>query len=528
MPPRTRKVCQARTPNQALNRSNNASLEESTHASIVDQVHVEAQVIINPTHPQNNPNRKRTFPTHEDSPATSTTFSDSLTPVKRARPKPRVATVEKASFYPGLNGIDSILDVENDNLADTIPDEAHFEREDDWIEAPSTAEVSQGQPSKFSKSLATERPTWTSSRPMSGPQELTSTTPGGGKGPRCADTSLAQGTARAPTVSRSRQPPATEAAMPAQASAVLPPTIREAPVAETLRSRPWPTETDLHFIPGSTRITLTGQQPTVRMVIGDAIDNVRVSLVFIDAFPDAACMTEFVREGLLSAAARRGPATAAVLKRLQEDEEYFSTISPLARISIFRAKVKECVNAITSGTFQSMSSPMKVAESVVYQLSNYNYTFPPGPARSTGSLVMRSRPYRNDRIINAIRDLYFSGGHMSFASRCSSHFPSCDHCDNVTRREVPVPMVALVATALYAVIFEWRSGKQDVEDFSANSYLDVYLGHIETLREILTQRSGAFHSMMADIYSKASTMPASTGSSSGVQTAELNFEELED
>jgi hypothetical protein len=61
---------------------------------------------------------------------------------------------------------------------------------------------------------------------------------------------------------------------------------------------------------------------------------------------------------------------------------------------------------------------------------------------------MRLRPYRNDRIINAIRDLYFSGGHMSFASRCSSHFPSCDHCDNVTRREVPVPMVALVATAV--------------------------------------------------------------------------------
>jgi hypothetical protein len=56
MPPRTRKVRQARTPNQALNGSNNASLEESTHASIVDQVHVEAQVIINPTHPQNNPN----------------------------------------------------------------------------------------------------------------------------------------------------------------------------------------------------------------------------------------------------------------------------------------------------------------------------------------------------------------------------------------------------------------------------------------------------------------------------------------
>jgi hypothetical protein len=75
------------------------------------------------------------------------------------------------------------------------------------------------------------------------------------------------------------------------------------------------------------------------MVIGDAIDNVCVSLVFIDAFPDAACMTKFVREGLLSAAARRGPATAAVLKRLQEDEEYFSTISPLVSAVLSRMTV---------------------------------------------------------------------------------------------------------------------------------------------------------------------------------------------
>jgi hypothetical protein len=62
----------------------------------------------------------------------------------------------ESSFYPGLNGINSILDVENDNLADDIPDEAHFEFEDDWIEAPPTAEVSRGQPNKISKGLASE------------------------------------------------------------------------------------------------------------------------------------------------------------------------------------------------------------------------------------------------------------------------------------------------------------------------------------------------------------------------------------
>ena len=61
---------------------------------------------------------------------------------------------------------------------------------------------------------------------------------------------------------------------------------------------------------------------------------------------------------------------------------------------------------------------------------------------------MRSCPYRNQRIINVIQDLYFSGGHMSFAARFGTIFPSCEHCDNQTRYEVPIPMVALVSTAV--------------------------------------------------------------------------------
>lgn len=62
----------------------------------------------------------------------------------------------EASFYPGLNGIDSILDVQTDNLADLLPDEAHFEDEDDWIDIPSVTELSRGQTSKFSEAVAKE------------------------------------------------------------------------------------------------------------------------------------------------------------------------------------------------------------------------------------------------------------------------------------------------------------------------------------------------------------------------------------
>jgi hypothetical protein len=56
---------------------------------------------------------------------------------------------------------------------------------------------------------------------------------------------------------------------------------------------------------------------------------------------------------------------------------------------------------------------------------------------------------------------------------------------------------------LYATLYEWRTGEQQFTEFSANSYLDVYNGHVDTLHLILDKRAGAFRVMMADIYSQA-------------------------
>ncbi|KAI9439471.1 hypothetical protein BJY52DRAFT_1129260, partial [Lactarius psammicola] len=69
--------------------------------------------------------------------------------------------------------------------------------------------------------------------------------------------------------------------------------------------------------------------------------------------------------------------------------------------------------------------------------------------------------------------------------------------------EVPIPMVALVATALYASIYEWRTGVQQPNEFSANAYFGVYHAHVTSLQVIREKRKNAFHTMMADIYSQA-------------------------
>ena len=49
---------------------------------------------------------------------------------------------------------------------------------------------------------------------------------------------------------------------------------------------------------------------------------------------------------------------------------------------------------------------------------------------------MRTRPYRNDRIITVLRELYFTGGSTSFASRFDGHFP-IDNGTSAVTREIP-------------------------------------------------------------------------------------------
>jgi hypothetical protein len=66
---------------------------------------------------------------------------------------------------------------------------------------------------------------------------------------------------------------------------------------------------------------------------------------------------------------------------------------------------------------------------------------------------MRTRPYRNKRIISIIHNLYFVGGPSSFAHRFRRQFPKHVAEDGNMTREVPIPMVALVATAVSLYLY---------------------------------------------------------------------------
>ncbi|KAF8271637.1 hypothetical protein EI94DRAFT_1698038 [Lactarius quietus] len=139
--------------------------------------------------------------------------------------------------------------------------------------------------------------------------------------------------------------------------------------------------------------------------------------------------------------------------RLTVDVEYVNKIVPVpcARMSHFRAEVKDSCRALMHPILTAMVSPTVIAAFITDQLSNYNYTFPKAPKGiGHGNLLMRSKPYRNEHLIQIICNEYFmspSAGKMSFATCCKYLFWNIED-DGATVYKVPIPMVALVATAV--------------------------------------------------------------------------------
>ncbi|KAH9030281.1 hypothetical protein EDB83DRAFT_2319386 [Lactarius deliciosus] len=385
---------------------------------------------------------------------------------------------------------------------DTYPTtEEGSDHEDDLADLP------QGPPDKIHKAMAAESPSWLD-------PAITD---------RCA--TPVRKTISTETLS-SEHAPVFETTAPVGSSS-------EQGQATTESSSAWPAETNLVLPSGVTRVKVTQQSPLIRDVIQCAIEDLQSSLLFIDAFPHGILIISFVRQALNIAAQKRCPAALSIQRCLLHNQDYMLKFAPVlrAQIPLFRSEVKDRCNAIVLGEFSSMT-PEDIVHSVEWQRSGYKYVYPRGPkVPGANRLVMQSQPYHNRRIIWAIHDLYFveGVGNPSFSTRFDQAFPRHIGNDGVTVREVPIPMVALVSTALYASIYEWCTGVQQPAEFSGNAYFGVYKAHVQTLEIIRDQRSNAYHTMMASIYSQACSSAGNGGhpSSSSSQITELDLDLLE-
>ena len=96
----------------------------------------------------------------------------------------------------------------------------------------------------------------------------------------------------------------------------------------------WPRETDLIYLPGTTKVLLTLQLPLIRTVLQDAFENLRASLMFEHTFPDPNSTILFVRKNLVSAARSHLPRAVDVHRRLLSDNTYLEKLCCLVSVSL--------------------------------------------------------------------------------------------------------------------------------------------------------------------------------------------------
>ncbi|KAN0129425.1 hypothetical protein V8E53_012757 [Lactarius tabidus] len=415
-----------------------------------------------------------------------------------------------SSYYPNRGDYThplAALDPETLAAHNLDPNDDGIENEDDWIEVRHAVDVTRKMSARTAVSVAMERPSWQGAYTTNAlGVNLTGTTSGH------------RSVASTPCNLALQLEPKAPTAEPSVIATALQNEVLERSVTSDISEAKWAPETDLVLPAGGTKPLLTNQTSLVRSIVHDTIENMQAMLRFNHAFPDSALASTFAKDSLLTAAEKQAekgkPGAAAVHSRLRHDVYHLAMIINLPRawIPLLRSEVKERCHDLSVPEILAIGLASKIAEVIRLQLSDYTYTYPTA-ARSglLSGLVRRTRPYRNARIILVIQELFFTGGDMSFASRFDHLFPVYQDNKCMLTREVPAPMVVLVATALYATLHEWKSGKQHAIDFSANTYLNVYCAHIDTFKVIKEKRPNAYHVMMADIYTQASTTPDSDG-----------------
>ena len=134
------------------------------------------------------------------------------------------------------------------------------------------------------------------------------------------------------------------------------------------------------------------------------------------------------------------------------------------------------------------------------ELSRHMLMFHQVGVSGNDRLLKRSQPYRNQRIMNVIRSVYFTGGASSLARRFDIFFPRHTNSEGVKNPEMPKPLVALVATAV-----SFHVSSFDVVAYLKHSYTQPRRTGKAAKRSPLTSRSRVIRMSTTAISTRSTT-----------------------
>ncbi|KAG1811612.1 hypothetical protein EV424DRAFT_1349549 [Suillus variegatus] len=247
-------------------------------------------------------------------------------------------------------------------------------------------------------------------------------------------------------------------------------------------------------------IKLLDQNNETQQVVRDAIIDAKGYIIFVDAYPELVDKNQVSLQSLLTVARNRG--IHAIKERLQTDAMYAAHLASLVepRIPLLRRDLKVAACTNIDSYFRLGNNLVKAKKLMEQHAYIYALRFD----SNNDASPIGKKPYQGDLLIFLIYQEVFSGA-KSIGIRCSERFVELAN-NKGNRPEIPIPLLALVATAVYAALFWKTLGSPTKFSFTGNQFSETYVFHTKFLEDLKRDAPGKFHCMMADIYEAVQTL----------------------
>ncbi|KAG2121765.1 hypothetical protein DEU56DRAFT_927242 [Suillus clintonianus] len=264
----------------------------------------------------------------------------------------------------------------------------------------------------------------------------------------------------------------------------------------------WPTFTDLVYSADGS-INLKAQNTRIQQVLKTAVFELKKASIFDNAFPNITQKRKMALDAVYNAAGKHKE--YAISKRFKHDFDYAVALAgvPEGRLSSFRTNLKKLAHQIVVSRFGLKKG---CGEKVDDLIKSHKYIFP----TDTKGKVLGDQPFCDESIVDTIR-LSFFDGENSIGVQSREDFVSV--LDGNDEPELPVAMVCLIATLIYAILKDWSSGNPpsstQVKSFNTSFHISVYRAHQATLTRIFDGSQKKYHVLMARLYKAVSAVESS-------------------
>ncbi|KIK36139.1 hypothetical protein CY34DRAFT_109646, partial [Suillus luteus UH-Slu-Lm8-n1] len=189
--------------------------------------------------------------------------------------------------------------------------------------------------------------------------------------------------------------------------------------------------------------------------------------------------------------------------------------------SLFRGDIKEMACKNTAGYFQLGPNSNAIIERL---LPDHLYIFPQTFDAQGLPSPVRRKPYQAEPIFVILFETFFKN-----MKSVGSQFPQrfLDIAKNKARRpEIPISMLAIVCTAIYAALLAKKTKSGDEFKFTGNQFCDNYNYHVSVLERLRETAPNKFHKMMSDIYEEVQCLRLDT-SGGYAQDVSLTFLDID-